>query len=79
MVKTQKEQQTQVNGMETSIAVILSKVEYIEQEVNEIKTRMQKDYVTQDQFKPVHDIVYGLVSLVLIAVVGAIIALVIKK
>lgn len=70
---------TQVNGLTTSVAVILSKVEYIESEVKDIRQKMEKDYVTQQEFEPVKRIVYGLASVILLAVAGAIVALVLKK
>lgn len=65
--------------MGTSVAVILTKVQYIESEVGKINDKLEKEYVTKDQFEPVKNIVYGLVSLILVAVVGALVALVIKK
>lgn len=55
-----------------------SDVSYIKGEVEKINTRLEKDYVTQDQFDPIRKIVYGLVSLILIAVVGALLAVVIR-
>lgn len=60
-------------------AVILNKLTNVENDVAAINTRLEKSYVTQDQFEPVKKIVYGLVSIILVAVVGALIALVIKK
>lgn len=40
---------------------------------------MRADMVTQDQFWPVKTIVYGLVGLILVAVVGALLVLVVKS
>jgi hypothetical protein len=62
----------------TTIAVIKTNVEYIKNEVTEIKCKLEKDFVTNDQFDPIKKIVYGMVSLVLVAVVGAVLALVIQ-
>lgn len=41
--------------------------------------KIESCYVRQDQFKPIERIVYGAVTLILVAVVGALIALVINK
>ena len=69
----------EINKITTDIAVILNKVGYIENEVKEITQKLQSNYVTQDQFEPVKKIVYGLVTIILVAVVGALIGLVIIK
>jgi DNA-directed RNA polymerase specialized sigma54-like protein len=70
---------TEINKLTTDIAVILNKVGYIENEVKEITQKLQSNYVTQDQFEPVKKVVYGLVTIILVAVVGALIGLVIIK
>ncbi len=53
-------------------------VGYLVKQIDKIDERLEKDYVTQDQFEPIKKIVYGLVGTILMAVVGAIVALVIK-
>lgn len=58
-------------GMETSI-------KYIQRDIAEIKEKLDEKYVTQDEFKPVKAIVYGMVGLILVAVIGYIISLAIK-
>jgi hypothetical protein len=62
-----------------NLAVATEKIDTIKIDVNDIKTKLEREYVTQDQFDPVKKIVYGLVSLILVAVVGALIALVVIK
>lgn len=64
---------------DTQIALIASDVNYIKGDVQEIKSTLKSSYVTTDQFEPVKKIVYGLVGLILVAVVGALLALVVKK
>jgi ABC-type phosphate transport system permease subunit len=44
-----------------------------------IKENLERDYVTQDQFEPIKKVVYGLVSIILVSVVMALIALVVIK
>lgn len=67
----------------TKVAVQLAKLEgsmeYIKHSVEDIVHKLEKNYVTQDQFEPIKRLVYGVVTLVLVAVVGAIMALIIRK
>lgn len=67
-----------INDITTDVAVLLSKVGGIEEDVREIKGKLERDYVTQDQFEPIKKIVYGLVSIVLTSVVGAILLITLK-
>jgi hypothetical protein len=60
-------------------AVLLTKLEYIRQDIEEIKTTLRSDYVKHAEFLPVRNLVYGLVGLILMAVVGALLGLVILK
>ena len=64
---------------EVQIAVIAEKVENIEKAVEEIKKKLEADFVTKAEFMPVRNIAYGLVTLVLTSVVGALLALVLRK
>ena len=60
-----------------SILIFGNDLKYIQNDISEIKTKLDQKYVTKEEFDPVKKIVYGLVSLILIAVVGALIALVV--
>lgn len=65
----------------TDMAILKTKVEYIERGIDSIKGQladMQKRYITKEEFEPVKKIVYGLVSLILVSVIGAIVALILK-
>lgn len=53
-------------------------VEQIKKDITEIKLLITQNYVRREEFNPVQKIVYGLVSVILMAVLGAMIALVIK-
>ena len=66
------------NQLGIDIAVIANKVDNIDRTVRDIQGKLEKDYATQDQFTPVKNIVYGLVSAILLAVIGALVALVLK-
>lgn len=48
-------------------------------QVNALVAEIPKRYVTADQFEPVRKVVYGLVTIILTAIVTAVLALVIRK
>lgn len=59
------------------LAVIQNDLTYIKEKLNAVDTKVSQNYVSKDEFEPVRKIVYGLVTLILIAVVGALVALVV--
>lgn len=61
------------------LALMANNIEHIKSRVEKIDEKLDNDYVTHIEFEPIKKIVYGLVSLTLVAVVGAIIGLVIIK
>ena len=69
----------EINQMGINLAVILNKVSNLEGKVDKIDNKLDADYVTQDQFEPVKKIVYGTVATMLLTVIGAIVALVVKQ
>lgn len=62
---------------ETTIALMAQDIKYIKEDVTEIKLKLEKDYVTREEFEPIKKVVYGLIGLILVAVVSALIGLVI--
>jgi len=81
MKPTNTERPTNIERTNTNIQnidVIATKIEYIARDINDIKSKLEKNYVTRDEFAPIKQIVYGMVSVILLAVVGAIVALVLK-
>lgn len=62
---------------ETQFALIHQQLKVIEATLQSILDKLEKDYVTQDQFKPIKMIVYGGTGLALTAIVGALIKLVV--
>lgn len=64
---------------EIQIAVIANNIENIKADVKDIKFKLDSQYVTKEAFEPIRKIVYGLVSLILVGVVGATLAIVLKK
>lgn len=70
----------------TKIALIANNVARVQSDIGEMKLdikqiilEVQSQYVSKDEFEPVKRLVYGLVGLILVAVVGAILALVIVR
>lgn len=64
--------------MAESLGEIAKDIKYIQRDVTEIKIKMESNYVTREEFDPIKKGFYGLVSAVLLAFVGAVIALVIR-
>jgi len=64
---------------DTALALVAQDVKYIQRDVMEIKTKLEADYVSREEFDPIKKIIYGLVSLILVAVVGGLISLVVLK
>lgn len=66
----------------TNAASVSKDIEYIKKDLSEIKQAI-KDitgvYVTQVEFRTVRSIVYGLVTLILVAVVGALVNVVVNR
>lgn len=60
-----------------SIAVVGNDVKHLMKDVAEIKHRLEVGYVSKEEFEPIRKIVYGMVTLTLIAVIGAVIRLVV--
>lgn len=62
---------------ETQIALIQNDLTYIKEKLNAVDIKVSNHYVSKEEFEPIKKIVYGMVSLILVAVVGAIVALVV--
>lgn len=65
------------DSTKVKLAVIGTDLEYIKEKLNAVDEKVSNNYVTKTEFDPIKQIVYGLVSLILIAVVGALVALVV--
>ena len=62
---------------ETKLAVIQTDLTYIKEKLNAVDNKVSSNYVSKEEFEPIKNIVYGLVSLILVAVVGALVAIVV--
>lgn len=63
---------------ETKLAVIQNDITYIKDKLNSVDTKVSSHYVSKEEFEPIKKIVYGLVGLILVAVVGALVSLVVR-
>lgn len=63
---------------EVKFAVMQNDLTYIKKQLEAVDAKVSGSYVSKEEFEPIKKIVYGLVSLILVAVVGAVLALVIK-
>jgi hypothetical protein len=64
---------------ETQLAVIASELKRVMQDVQEIKTTVQSNYVTREEFRPIRIFVYGLITICLLGIGTAVIGLVVHK
>lgn len=61
------------------MAVMANDIVYIRQTMKDVSDKLEKDYVTRDEFEPVRNVVYGMVGLILVGFLMAVIALIIRK
>jgi thiosulfate reductase cytochrome b subunit len=61
------------------LAIIANDIKHIRLEVDNIKNRLDDKYVTKTEFDPVKKVVYGIISLILVAVVGGLLGLIILR
>jgi tetrahydromethanopterin S-methyltransferase subunit B len=71
--------------VKTQVALMKKDIEYIRRSlddlngtVKDVKKNTEMNFVTKAEFTPVRQIVYGMVGLLLTAVVGALISLVVR-
>jgi len=63
------------------VAVMANDISYIKGDIAEIKaffTDMKLHFVSRDEFAPIRTIAYGITGAILLAVLGAVVALVLK-
>lgn len=65
------------NTAQTQIALLQQALSNIDKKIDKIDTRLESQFVTKEEFSPVRNLVYGLVTVILLAVVTALVALVV--
>lgn len=63
---------------QTKIALIQQDISYMKDKLDGVDQKISTHYVSREEFEPIKKIVYGMVGLILTAVVGALISLVLK-
>lgn len=66
-------------NQETENALVAQTLKSIQEDIREINQKLDNKYVTKEEFATVKSIAYGLVSLILISVVGGVMTLLFKK
>lgn len=61
------------------MAVMKTDIEYIKKEVTKISKKLSREYVTKVEFEPIRKIVYGLIALILTAILGAGLRLLLRR
>jgi len=67
------------NDERVDLAEIKTKLDYISKELDDIYEKLEKNYVTQDQFALVRTMAWGLMSATGLALMAAILGFFIKK
>jgi len=65
-------------GTEAWMAKIEERLDNLAEKVDHINDKLDKKYVTHEEFKPIKLVVYGLVGAILTSFAGAMIALIIR-
>ena len=68
----------EIRELSVTVAKIDERTKGLVSTVDKIEDNLSKKYVTQDEFKPVKALMYGLVGVILTSVMGSIILLVLK-
>ena len=53
-------------------------IDYLKEEVSQLRLSLKDNHVRREEFEPIKKIVYGVVSVLMMGVVGALLAIVIK-
>jgi len=61
------------------LALMANDIKYIQKDIADIKNKMEDDYITREEFDPVKKIVYGIITLLLTGLVGALLRLLLIK
>ena len=63
----------------TNTDLIVYKIDELKSQFQDLEKKLDGNYVTKEQFAPVQRIAYGLVTIILTGVVGAVLAIVLRK
>lgn len=66
------------NKKNVNYELVHNDIKYIRRDVEEIKELISKEYVTKTEFNPIKNLVYGLVSVIMLSVVAGLMTLILK-
>lgn len=72
------EDSDKLHDLTISVAKIDERTKSLVDSVKDVKLNLETKYVTQDEFKPIKALMYGLVGVILTSVIGSLILLVLK-
>lgn len=67
------------DSIATSLATLNANYANMAKQIDAISDSLKGKYVTMDRYAPIEKVVYGMVALVLIAVIGGLLALILHK
>lgn len=65
-------------SVEFGLAVLDAKLSHVRDDVTEIKDILRGEYIRREEFAPVKQVVFGLVAVIMLAVVGALVTLILR-
>lgn len=65
-------------SVEFAVAVLDAKLAHVRDDVAEIKALLKAEHVRRAEFEPVKQLVFGLVAVIMLAVVGSLLTLVMR-
>lgn len=75
----EKEANGLLHRIDERTTLLISKFGEMKDEVHDLRRTMNKQFVSQDEFTPVKNVVYGLVTIIMVSVLGAIVSLIVLK
>lgn len=64
---------------QTKLAVIANDITYMKEQLKDIGAQLGANYVTKEEFAPIKRIVYGMVGVILVGVLTALMALIVRQ
>jgi len=64
-------------SLQKTLATLVARQDLIRQDLADIKKALKEGYVTKEEFWPIRTLVYGFTGIILLAVIGALVAMVV--
>lgn len=76
---TRESQSVKIALIQKDVSYMKEKFDEVKEQISGMDGKLNSHYITKEEFEPVKKIVYGLVGVILLAVVGAIVSLVLTS